>query len=72
MWSARVRTLVAITKQYSEERYSMKVDVEELETLLGPDDIIVDFRRILEEARDERGARHLRPSAQMVRVNSWW
>ena len=30
------------------------VDIEELETLLGPDDIDVDFRRILEEARVEK------------------
>ena len=33
----------------------MKVEVEELEDLLGPDDVDVDFRRILKEARDERG-----------------
>ena len=34
---------------------SAKVEVEELESLLGPDDSDVDFRRILREARDERG-----------------
>ena len=33
----------------------MKVEVEELESLLGPDDVDVDSRRILEEARDEKG-----------------
>ena len=33
----------------------MKVDVEDFEDLLGPDDVDVDFRRILEEARDEKG-----------------
>ena len=33
----------------------MKVAVEELEELLGPEDVDVDFRRVLEEARDERG-----------------
>ena len=33
----------------------MKVRVEELEGLLGPEDVDVDFRRILKEARDERG-----------------
>ena len=33
----------------------MKVEVAELEDLLGPDDVNVDFRRILEEARDENG-----------------
>ena len=34
---------------------SVKVRVEELEGLLGPEDVDVDFRRILKEARDERG-----------------
>ena len=33
----------------------MKVQVEALEDLLGPEDVDVDFRRILKEARDERG-----------------
>ena len=32
----------------------MKVQVEALEALLGPEDVDVDFRRILKEARDER------------------
>ena len=31
------------------------MEVEELESLLGPDDSDVDFRRIMREARDERG-----------------
>ena len=35
--------------------FSVKVRVEELEELLGPDDVDVDFRRILKEARDNRG-----------------
>ena len=30
-------------------------EVKELEDLLGPDDVDVDFKRILEEARDEKG-----------------
>ena len=34
---------------------NIKLDIEELETMLGPDDIDVDFRRFLEEARDENG-----------------
>ena len=55
IWSARDRTVIARTKQYWEERKSVKVEVEELESLLGPDDSDVDFRRILEEARDEKG-----------------
>ena len=32
----------------------MKVEVEELESLLGPEDSEVDFRRILEEARNKQ------------------
>ena len=43
------------TKQYLKESESLKVEIEELESLLGPDDTDVDFRRILEEARDEKG-----------------
>ena len=31
------------------------MEIEELESLLGPDDTEVDFRRTLEEARDENG-----------------
>ena len=55
IWSARDRdtAMIARRKQYLEESYSMEVEVEELESLLGPDDPDVDFRRILEEARDE-------------------
>ena len=53
--SARERTIIARTKQYLEESYSVKVEVEEeLEDLLGPEDVDVDFRRILKEARDGR------------------
>ena len=47
--------IIASTKQYLEDSCSMKLEVEELEDLLGPDDINVDSRRILEEARDEKG-----------------
>ena len=48
IWSARDRTVIARTKQYLEESKSLKVEVEELESLLGADDPDVDFRRILE------------------------
>ena len=34
--SARERTIIARTKQYLEESYSVKVAVEELEDFLGP------------------------------------
>ena len=47
------------------------MDIEELEDLLGPDDVDVDFRRTLEEAREtKKGAQYFKRSAQMVRVNS--
>ena len=55
MWSARERTIIAKTKQYLEESKSFKFEIEELENLLGPDGTEVDFRRILEEARNEKG-----------------
>ena len=42
-------------RQYLEESESAKVEVEELESLLGPDDSEVNFRRIMREARDDRG-----------------
>ena len=50
------RTIIAKTKQYLEESESLKVEIEELESLLGPDDTDVDFRRILEEARGEKSS----------------
>ena len=59
-WIARERTIIARTKQFLERSYSVKVRVEELEDLLGPDDVDVDFMRILKEARDGRA------SARMV------
>ena len=34
---------------------TVEVEVEELEDQLAPDDVDVDFRRILEESRDEKG-----------------
>ena len=46
---------MARTKQFLERSYSVKEQVEELEDLLGPEDVVVDSRRILKEARDERG-----------------
>ena len=38
---------------------SLKVEVEELESLLGPDDSDVDFRRILQELRDDKRLRDI-------------
>ena len=54
-WSARERTIIARTKQYLKDSYTVKVEAEVLEDLLGPEDVDVDLRRILKEARDERG-----------------
>ena len=46
-WNAREGTIIARTTQYLESSCSVKVWVEELEGLLGPEDVEVDFRRIL-------------------------
>ena len=54
MWSARERTIIARTKQYLEKSYCVKVELEELEDLLGPGDVDVDFRQILLKERDEK------------------
>ena len=54
-WNARERTIFARTKHFLERSHSVKVRVEELKGFLGPEDVDVDFRRILKEARDERG-----------------
>ena len=53
IWSARDSTVIARTKRYLEASQSMKVEIAELESLFGPDDSDVDFRRIIEEARDK-------------------
>ena len=55
--NARGRTIIAGTKQYLERSFSVKVQVEALEALLGPEDVDVDLRRSLKEARDEQGRR---------------
>ena len=56
--NARERTIIVRTKQHLERSFSVKVQVEALEDLLGPDDVEVDLRRILKEVRDGRG-RHI-------------
>ena len=43
MWSAKDRTIIAKTKRYLEESKSLKMEIEELDSLLGPDDTEVDF-----------------------------
>ena len=60
------------------KKVSVKVEVEELEDLLGPEDVDVDLRRILEEARDEKGCAIFEtfsadgPSAFLVVSRSRW
>ena len=54
-WNARAGTIIARTKQFLERSYSVKVRVEELKGFLGSEDVDVDFRRILKEARGEKG-----------------
>ena len=71
IWSALDRTIIAKTKQYLEESYNMKVEVEESKSLLEPDSE-VDFRGILERNEEQTRSRDLlRLSAQSGRVNSW-
>ena len=53
-----------------EESKSMKVEVEELESLLGPEDSEVDFRRILEEARNKQDRATFETFSSEGRVNS--
>ena len=50
-WNARERTIIARTKEYLERSFSVKVQIEASEALLGPVDVDVDLRRILKEAR---------------------
>ena len=54
-WNARERTNIARMKQYLKISLSVKVRVEELEGMLGPEEVGVDSRRILKQAKDERG-----------------
>ena len=68
----RDRTFIARTKQYLEESKRLNVEVEELESLLAQ----MIRMWISDESWKKQGtkkvARYLRPSAQTVRVNSWW
>ena len=44
-------------KQYLEEGNNLKVDVEELESLLCPEDSEVDFRANLGRSEEQKGSR---------------
>ena len=78
MWSARERVVIAKTKRYLEESESVKVEIEELESQLGPDETHVDFRENHEEASDEKGCAIFEtfstdgPSAFLVVSRSRW
>ena len=65
-WKARERTIIVRIKRYLERSFSVKVRVGELDGFLGPEDVDVDFRRILKEARDERGAILSKSSVRMA------
>ena len=64
--------VIARMEQYLNENDSMKVDVGELELLLGPEDSEVDLRHIfLEVCEEEEGSQDLlKFSARRVRVSS--
>ena len=56
-WTARDRTVIARMEQYLDENDNMRVEIEELEFLLGPEDSEVDLRQILRYARRKKGGR---------------
>ena len=76
-WTARDRTVVARMEQYLNENDNMRVEIGELEFLLGPEDSEVDLRQTLSTrggkgyARRKRVAGSLKSSARRVRVRSW-
>ena len=56
IWNASDRTAIARMEQYLEKKGdSTMVQVEELESMLGPEDSKLDVRRIMEEARNKKG-----------------
>ena len=55
-WNARDRTFIAQMEQYLNESDCMKLEMKELELLLGPEDSEVNLRRILRNA-SRRGGR---------------
>ena len=56
-WTARDRTVIARMEQYLNKNDNMKVEIEELEFLLGPEDPEVHLRHILRYARKKKGGR---------------
>ena len=56
-WTARHRVVTSRMEQYLDRSESMKVEIEELELLLGPEDSEIDLRYILTNARKNKGRR---------------
>ena len=56
-WTARDRVVIARMEQNLDQSDNLKVEVEELELLLGPEDSEVDLRYILMFARRKNGRR---------------
>ena len=54
-WTARDREVIARIEHHLNESDSMKVEVEELELLLGPEDSEVDLRHILMCLKKKKG-----------------
>ena len=57
-WTARDRVVIARMGQHVDRSESLKVEVEELEPLLGPEDSEVDIRHIAMNARSKKRRRH--------------
>ena len=64
------RTVIARMEQYLNKSDSTKVEIEELEFLLGREDSEVNMGQIL-SIRAERAAGSLKSSARKVRVSTW-
>ena len=54
-WTARDRVVITRMERYLDESDSLKVEVEELELLLGPEDSEFDLMHILMYARKKKG-----------------
>ena len=57
-WTARDRTIIAKMEQYLNESGMMKVEIEEFELLLGPEDSEVELMIILMNAQDVSNLQH--------------
>ena len=54
-WTARDGTVIARMEQYLNKSARMRVEIEELESLLEPEDSELDLRQILRYARRKKG-----------------